>query len=448
MNVIPSVEIIIPVYNALKHVKKCLKSLDKYNSYNYKIIIVDDNCNEETKFFLNKYKNKDNYLLITNDKNLKFTKSVNRGLKNSNADISVILNSDTIVTKNWIEKIINCFKSNKKIGIVGVLSNAASWQSVPHRFDKNGDFAVNKLPKSLSLNHISKIIEKSSKNIYPMVPSINGFCFCVKKEVINRIGLFDEVNFPSGYGEEDDFCLRAKKAGFKLALADDTYVYHSKTKSYKKSQKDTFTAQGLQKLLQKHGSKELDSLHDKWIDNNSFNDIRNNLQEILKKFPNEKKEIFDDIYDLNKLQYAFGNAIRKPSSINIVIVTYNSSLTIRRCIDSLIKNINVYDKITIVDNNSKDGTKKILNSYNNICKIYNNDNKGFSDAVNSGFDEKFDFTLLLNPDTVVFKDWRNSLLSKFYNSRVAAVGPISDYAANDQNIDKHLKIHEKNNYCR
>ena len=64
------------------------------------------------------------------------------------------------------------------------------------------------------------------------MPFLNGFCLLIRRAVLEGVGLFDEANFGEGYGEENDYCLRARNAGWTLALADDTYIYHAQSRSY------------------------------------------------------------------------------------------------------------------------------------------------------------------------------------------------------------------------
>lgn len=74
--------------------------------------------------------------------------------------------------------------------------------------------------------------QKSYLPVFPRVQLVNGFCLCIKRAVIDRIGLLDEDSYPKGYNEENDYCFRATDAGFDLAIATNTYVYHAKSKSY------------------------------------------------------------------------------------------------------------------------------------------------------------------------------------------------------------------------
>ncbi len=195
---IKSVDIILPVHNALDDVKKCIHSVFDVYSYPFHLILIDDHSDNDTKLFLEQEKNEKKIELFRNEKNLRFTKSVNRGLDKSKADIVILLNSDTIVTKNWIEKILTCFDSNKNIGIVGPLSNAASWQTIPVRDNPLGGWLVNEIPDGYSIDKMSELVEVISEKKYPKVPSVNGFCYAIKRELLNLNGNLDEEYFPTG----------------------------------------------------------------------------------------------------------------------------------------------------------------------------------------------------------------------------------------------------------
>ena len=229
------IDIIIPIHNALLDVRKCLDSVEKsLLKGKHNLIIVDDGSDEETKKYLKEFATiRNRYVtLIRNEITQKYTKSANIGLKASTGDYVILLNSDTVVSPNWTEKLIECAQQSSNIGIVGPMSNAASWQSAPKVLDKNGQFIINSLPKNITIKDMDLMCEKFSFNLFPEVELVNGFCFLIKRKVLNTIGFFDENSYPNGYGEENDYCFRAKDFGFKLAIATHTYVYHSKSKRF------------------------------------------------------------------------------------------------------------------------------------------------------------------------------------------------------------------------
>ncbi len=137
------------------------------------------------------------------------------------------------------------------------LSNTASWQSIP-KIEENGDWAANPLPYGIDVLEMGILISKNSAQMYPNMPLLNGFCLVIKRAVIESIGYFDEENFGQGYGEEDDYVLRARKAGWKMALADDVYIFHAQSKSYSSEKRKQLSAQSGKILVNKHGQGIID----------------------------------------------------------------------------------------------------------------------------------------------------------------------------------------------
>ena len=293
----PSVDIILPVYNALEDVKACIESLYNNETLPFNLIIIDDCSEEETKSWLESAQKEYGFKLSRNTENLRFTKTVNKGFSQSEGDFVVLLNSDTIVTAYWLEKILCCFESDKKVGIVGPLSNAASWQTVPVREDKvNGGWLVNEIPEGYSIELMGQLVETISQRQYPNVPSVNGFCYVIKRDVINQIGTLDEEYFPTGYGEEDDFSIRARKAGYTIRVADDTYVFHAKSKSYTKEVRKVLTVGGRKSLDKKHGKEEIEKLIAAWKAEPLLPEIGKEIESFMQISSGNKKVVFTAIF--------------------------------------------------------------------------------------------------------------------------------------------------------
>jgi glycosyltransferase involved in cell wall biosynthesis len=147
---------------------------------------------------------------------------------------------------------VACIESDPQIGIVGPLSNTASWQSIP-QVESDGDWASNALPPAMTASDIARLVARYSGRIYPPMPFLNGFCLLLHRGLLEEIGTFDEDSFGQGYGEENDYALRARKAGWKLALADDAYVYHAQSRSYSSSTRKQLSERAGKVLAQKHG---------------------------------------------------------------------------------------------------------------------------------------------------------------------------------------------------
>lgn len=255
----PSVDIVICVHNALEDTRRCIDSVIKNSSGNYRLIIINDGSDKQTTNYLRSLNTSyNNFTLIENDVAEGYTIAANQGLKASSSDYVIMLNSDTIVPGGWIDRIIHCGQLDESIGLIGPLSNAASWQSIPERKNsRTGDWAINELPEGMGVSFFDSIVQKISNRVYPSVPLLNGFCFAIKRKVIDSIGLFDEEMFPKGYGEENDYCIRAARNGFKNVIADDLYVYHAKSKSYGNKKRLTLSRKGGKALFQKYSKEEI-----------------------------------------------------------------------------------------------------------------------------------------------------------------------------------------------
>jgi GT2 family glycosyltransferase/glycosyltransferase involved in cell wall biosynthesis len=248
------IDIIICVHNAFDDVKKCLNSITGNTREPYNLVIVDDGSDYETKTFLEAFAEATQHCqIIRHDTALGYTMAANAGIRASKAPFFVLLNSDTIVTKDWIDRLYRAVTKDERIGLAGPLSNTASWQSIPKLSD-NGDWAVNELPNGVTVDKMAQLVSHYSACIHPKVPLLNGFCMMVRRALVDEIGLFDEANFGQGYGEEDDFNIRASQAGWKSVIADDVFIYHAQSKSYSTQKRYALTSVSGEKLLQKHGA--------------------------------------------------------------------------------------------------------------------------------------------------------------------------------------------------
>lgn len=252
------VDIIICVHNALEDIKRCLASVMDYATPPYHLIIVDDGSSSATAEFLETQATLHPIELIRNPVAHGYTRSANQGLQRSKARYVILLNSDTVVTPQWVERLVACADSEEKIGMVGPLSNTASWQSIPH-FEQNGDWATNPLPLDLTPAQMAQRVAAHSAKIYPQLPFLNGFCLLIKRQLIEEIGYFDETLFEDGYGEENDYCIRARQAGWSLAVADDVYIYHAQSKSYSHERRRQLAEEAGKKLATKYNQAMIDA---------------------------------------------------------------------------------------------------------------------------------------------------------------------------------------------
>ena len=253
-----SVDVVVCVHNALAETQECLASVvESRVPEAHRLLIVNDGSDGTTtewlRGFAEEYPHVD---LIEVEEAEGYTKAANRGLRESAADWVVLLNSDTVVPAGWLEKILECGDSDPRIGIVGPLSNAASWQSVPN-LHRGGRWAVNSMPFPDSVEDTDELVDWLSPRQFPRMPFLNGFCYAIKRKVLQSVGYLDEATFPKGYGEEDDYSIRAREEGHMLAVADHLFVYHAKSKSFGAEKRDSLSLAGQRVLKRRYGEARL-----------------------------------------------------------------------------------------------------------------------------------------------------------------------------------------------
>lgn len=225
------VDIIIPVYNAYDFTKACINSVIANTDLSRHTLVVindmspDDRIAPMLKDFEVRYSKTLNVKFINNEENLGFVGTVNKGMTLSDHDV-LLLNSDTEVTKGWLDKMIVCGDSKPMVATVTPLSNNATLASVPVFLKENN------IPEGFTMEEFAQEIERCSMKLYPEISTAHGFCMYIKREAIERIGLFDVDAFGKGYGEENDFSYRCLQHGYRHLLCDNTFIYHKGTQSF------------------------------------------------------------------------------------------------------------------------------------------------------------------------------------------------------------------------
>jgi GT2 family glycosyltransferase/glycosyltransferase involved in cell wall biosynthesis len=241
------IDIIIPIYGDFEKTKDCLSSVLRQQDAVQRIILINDMSPDKkiTEFLREIKKKHPKTILIEHEENLGFVKTVNEGMSLSKKNDVILLNSDTVVTKNWVKKIVNTAKLAPKVATVTPFSNSATIFSYPNYLENN------ELINGLNPEEINSFFEQASKNELIEVPTGHGFCMYVSRKSIQKIGFFDEKTFGTGYGEENDFCVRASKAGFKNIACTNTFIYHADGASFADSKKEK-TEKAMKLLLSKH----------------------------------------------------------------------------------------------------------------------------------------------------------------------------------------------------
>ncbi len=235
----PLTSIVILTFNQLEYTKITLDSIRKHTKSPYEIIVVDNASSDGTVEYL---KSQKDIRTIINEQNVGFPAGCNQGIEIAKGDYIVLLNNDVIVTDDWLEGMIECSNADPKIAIVGPMTN---WIS---GFQLERDIPYKKASQVPSF--AAKYRRKNRKK-WIEVPRIAGFCMLIKREAVETIGGLDTV-FGIGNCEDDDYCLRAKLAGFKVALAGDVFIHHFGSKSFSQKGVERYlnVVQSKQKLFE------------------------------------------------------------------------------------------------------------------------------------------------------------------------------------------------------
>lgn len=223
------VDVIVPVYGAPVDFGRCLASVEaRTDLARHRLVVVLDGPGQtETRHALDAVSRRvrDGLLVLENPERRGFVASVNRGMAVSRRDV-VLLNSDTVVTEGWLDKLQAAASSAADIATVTPFSNNATICSIP-RF-----LAVNAIPSGHDVESFARLVERCSAREYPRIPTGVGVCLYIKRRVLDAVGAFDEAAFGLGYGEETDFCMRALRAGFVHVVDDATFIYHAGQRSF------------------------------------------------------------------------------------------------------------------------------------------------------------------------------------------------------------------------
>jgi len=216
-----SVAVVIPVYRGLEETKRCLETVLAHRGRVPVEVLVVDDCSPDPQIrsWLDDLAAQGEITLLRNETNRGFVASVNRGMLEAGSRDVVLLNSDTEVPAGWLERLVGHAYSSGQVGSVTPFSNNAticSWPALP-----GGD-----LPAGMSLDAIDAACQAANRGRQVELPTAVGFCMYIRRDCLDAVGPFDEAAFGRGYGEENDFCMRAQAAGWKHLLACDTFVYH------------------------------------------------------------------------------------------------------------------------------------------------------------------------------------------------------------------------------
>lgn len=218
-----TVDVILPAYRGRSDTLRAIKSvLAAPDAGRFDLIVIDDASPEpELSHDLTQLAAAGRLTLLRNPQNQGFVASVNRGLAvHPDRDV-ILLNADAEVFSDGLSRILSHMEKADDVATVTPMSNAATILSYPIPLHDN------QVRLEVPWSTIDQLFRQAAAHCAaPDVVTGVGFCMAMRRRTIDDVGAFDEQAFAKGYGEENDFCLRAAKRGWRNVAACDTFVWH------------------------------------------------------------------------------------------------------------------------------------------------------------------------------------------------------------------------------
>lgn len=217
------VDVIVPVYRDFACTRACIEAvLSSCIRAPFRLVVINDASPEPSlAAWLRERSETASFAYFEHAQNRGFVATVNAAMRlHPDRDV-LLLNSDTRVANDWLDRMLAHLAADPHAGTVTPFSNNATICSfpVPNR--------PNPLPVGWSVAQLDQAFAASHPGRSAELPTGVGFCLLIRRTCLDQTGLFDEQRFGRGYGEENDFCLRAQRLGWRHLLAADVFVEHS-----------------------------------------------------------------------------------------------------------------------------------------------------------------------------------------------------------------------------
>lgn len=340
--------------------------------------MVDNHSTDGTRKLLQKEeKERDNLRYYRMPGNLGFGEAVNHGFRHALGDFVVILNNDTLVTPGWLEKLIEPFQRDELIGIVSPVTN---YVGEGPQIDPD---AV-----EIPVEDIDSYAEKIRNRDHDYEPNrLVFFCVAIRREVIDIVGSLD-VGYEKGNYEDDDYCMRTLIAGFKLAIARGSFVYHLGSMTFKKNKIS----------------------HDEFMERNRKRFYRKAQSISLTLRPPREKT-------------------RKPPLVSVVVRTLNRPELLRNALVSLSNQTFGDFEAVVINDGGEDVTNLVhmFERYFPIRYVHNATSRGRTASLNIGVDEcRGDWVTFLDDDDIVYP-WHLEALYSGAREKPGEYFHYSDY---------------------
>lgn len=210
--------IVIPAFNQLECCKQCVQSILMGAHTPYKLILVDNGSTDGVGAYFDSVPGA---TVIHTGENLGFAAGTNRGLAHAEGHV-VLLNSDTIVPDGGLDRLVAALDRDPRIGLLGPRTNCASGPQVIDGLSFATTAEIDTYAGARAAELAGQLRD---------VARLVGFCLVIRDTVFHELGMLDE-SFGIGNYEDDDYCLRALRAGYRLCIAEDCFIFHYGSRTF------------------------------------------------------------------------------------------------------------------------------------------------------------------------------------------------------------------------
>ncbi|MDA8051139.1 MAG: glycosyltransferase [Rhodospirillales bacterium] len=219
---LPAVDVVVPVHGEMDVTLACLASVQRHLPPRARIVVVDDaSPDPELARALAAMAAERKIDLVRHVWGRGFPAACNTGIRAARPDADIVLlNSDTRVAAGWISGLQAAALSTRDIGTATPFSNDATILSYPD------PEARNPAPDAATTDRLARLAARLFNGRAVEIPTGVGFCLYLRRGCLAEVGLFREDLFAQGYGEENDFCIRARHLGWRHVAAPGVFMAH------------------------------------------------------------------------------------------------------------------------------------------------------------------------------------------------------------------------------
>lgn len=255
----PTASIIVCVRGAVDCLAELLRYLGPDDGDELEVLIVDDANDACDRRRIEDLAAHYAVRLLRLETRQWYVRAANAGVAAAGGQFVILVNSDALLSRETAVALIAALRCHPHT-IVGPVSNAAGYQSLPWIRDGAGNFAVCPLPNGASPRELEVRWREHAPDSKIPVGLLNGFCLAFSRNKFLELGGFNAQHFPYGYGEEYDLAVRWLRSGGQLVVAGNQYVYHLKTQSFEADLRVALIGQARQNLADLHGQDLIDRL--------------------------------------------------------------------------------------------------------------------------------------------------------------------------------------------